>query len=263
MQCEEARQLIDAYALSALEDEEARALEEHLAGCVSCWQELSEARAAAAAIGFVAPVAKADPSLRGAILRRTKRGARRRALVAGGRRARRLWPAAVGLAAASALGLAFVVQSQVSDLDSSNNRLQTDLASATRVMGQQQQMLSMLAVPDVLGVAMTARPHEPGVSGVYYYSQEMGWGAVSANNLPPLEEGQVYRLWLVMNGERVTAGDFTPWRGIAIYTFDFSSVQLMGAPDGVAVSAEPPRVEPSGMAEGYILYASFPAQSGE
>jgi anti-sigma factor RsiW len=60
--------LTAAYALDALEPDEARAYEEHLAGCAQCREELATLQAAAGSLAYAVLPASPPESLRGRIL---------------------------------------------------------------------------------------------------------------------------------------------------------------------------------------------------
>src|SRR5262249_57901444 len=57
-----------AYALDALEPDEARGYEEHLAGCERCREELASLQGVAGALAYAAPPAHPPEELRGRIL---------------------------------------------------------------------------------------------------------------------------------------------------------------------------------------------------
>ncbi|MFD9732856.1 anti-sigma factor family protein [Umezawaea sp. NPDC059074] len=68
-------QLLGAYVLGALDEQEARAVEEHLAGCPECTAELEDLRAMEASLGDVPPEALLDGPPEGGdlLLQRTLR----------------------------------------------------------------------------------------------------------------------------------------------------------------------------------------------
>jgi anti-sigma factor RsiW len=68
MDCEQVKELLDAYALGAAEPEEAAALEEHMEDCARCWPSLSEAQRATSAVALSASIHRAPESLRRSVL---------------------------------------------------------------------------------------------------------------------------------------------------------------------------------------------------
>ena len=61
-------ELTAAYALDALEEDETRAYEEHLAGCEICQTNLAELSGTMVQLAFAAPPVDPPPELRGRIL---------------------------------------------------------------------------------------------------------------------------------------------------------------------------------------------------
>jgi anti-sigma factor RsiW len=73
MDCEQVKELLDAYALGAVEPEEAAALEAHMEDCARCWHSFSECQRAAAAIALSANLCRAPESLRRSVLAEIER----------------------------------------------------------------------------------------------------------------------------------------------------------------------------------------------
>ncbi|SFC21629.1 anti-sigma factor family protein [Streptomyces aidingensis] len=97
-------ELIGAYVLGALDGQEARALEEHLASCVQCREEVAELRSIETALGEVPPEAFLDGPPEGGdlMLQRTLRQVRAERGAA--RNRRRVY---AGLAAAAVAAAVF------------------------------------------------------------------------------------------------------------------------------------------------------------
>ncbi|KKK90842.1 hypothetical protein LCGC14_2718940 [marine sediment metagenome] len=73
MDCEQIRDLLDAYSLGAAEEHEAAVLEEHVADCVRCWSSLNEAQRVAASLALSTALQQAPESLRRRILAEAER----------------------------------------------------------------------------------------------------------------------------------------------------------------------------------------------
>ncbi len=67
----------DLYALGALEGEEKRAIESHLAGCVSCAQKLAEAQGRVALLALTAPPVAPSAAVKQRLLDQVHTDARR------------------------------------------------------------------------------------------------------------------------------------------------------------------------------------------
>lgn len=78
MDCQEVRELLDAYALGAAEQAEAEGLERHVADCVRCWHVLNEAQRTTVLLSLAVAIEEAPPSLRDRILTQAKQDVRLR-----------------------------------------------------------------------------------------------------------------------------------------------------------------------------------------
>jgi anti-sigma-K factor RskA len=75
--CEQFRELIEAYALGALDAEERAALEAHLAGgCQDCAKAIDESRWVVSQLGYLAPDAQPSELLKGRLMQTVRNEAR-------------------------------------------------------------------------------------------------------------------------------------------------------------------------------------------
>lgn len=75
--CDQFRELIEAYALGALDAEERAALETHMAsGCRDCAKAAEEARAVVSQLGYLAPDAQPSELLKGRLMQTVRNEAR-------------------------------------------------------------------------------------------------------------------------------------------------------------------------------------------
>jgi len=210
MDCEQVKELLDAYVLGAAEPEEAAALEEHMEDCARCWPTFNEAQRAAASIALSANLQRAPESLRQSILAEIERmhyPARPRLL----ERLRGLWPAGVGLLAATAaatLAFALFLQAEVSDLRGEKDQLAAQIESADARLTEQQQVMAVLAASDMQHIHLQPTDPTSSAAAVYHWSGAAKAGAILCNNLPPLQEGQVYQVWFLTESGSYPAGRF-------------------------------------------------------
>jgi len=238
MDCEQVRELLDAYALGAADAAEAAAIEEHVADCVRCWSSLDETQRVAASLALSTALQKAPPSLRSRVLARTERR-RRPALPPFPKRLRGLWPAATGVLAAgavAALAFALVLQAEVNDLRGDRDRLTSDVQNAGGVLEEQRQLMAVLAAPDAQQINLQPADPSSEALAVYYWSSSTGTGALLSSNLPPLSQGRVYQVWLLTGDEVYDAGSFESWNGVGQLSMDIKDVS--GRPGGIGVSIE-------------------------
>lgn len=263
MECDEVRELLDAYALGALEGEEAAGLEEHVAECARCWDQLTEAQQVTAKLALGLSPEKASPALRDRVLAAARKAppGKPAAVGIGISRFRRAWPIGAGALAAGAVAgvvLSAVLLTQVNDLRSDNEELQGQVATASEVMNQLRQVEAVRSAPDVQSVQLPSTPDssEPEALATYYWSKTTGTGALIGNNLKTLEPGQVYYIWLFVDGEAIFAGTFYSWQGVGHQVIDLAEITSR-KPTALGVSIESGKEaeEPAG---DMILWTAFP-----
>jgi len=242
MDCQDVRELLDAYALGATEQDESEGLEGHVADCVRCWEELNEAQRTAALLSLSVAIHEAPASLRDRILSQVERDRGRERGIQRLRQAvRRVWPVSIGavaVAGVAALVFAAVLQFEVNELQDDNSDLARQIQSSGAVLNEQQQMLAVLTSPDMQELSLEAVAAESEASAVYYWSRASQRGVLVCNNLPGVQEGQVYQAWLLKDGEWRSAGNLEHFGGISQLSMDLSG--LHGPPEAIAVSVEGP-----------------------
>ena len=210
--CEEVIELLDAYALGAAEIADSRTIEDHVADCVRCWEELSKAQRTAALVALSVPIEAAPAGLEARIM---QAAARERQTASNqrseGARVRFGWPAtagALGLAAAAALAFASFLQIQMNDLRNDKDELARELDLTQDTVGDQGQVIAISAATDTQEMVMEAVAAPAGAWGEYFWSRSAGGGFIVCHDMPVLPEGQVYQAWFEMDGKQVSAGTF-------------------------------------------------------
>lgn len=184
--CDEIRTELGAYALGALEHDEAQRVEAHLADCEGCRSELEQLLFASSLLRT--PVARAfaaetepDPTL----VEKALAGVAS-IRIAQTRKVRRLGIAAAGTSAAllAVIGLAVTLGTRPADSFSPTGRA-TPLQAATGIAA-------------AASVRLSSRP----------------WGTqvdLRTERMPALPPGAYYEVWLIRaDGTRVAAGTFRP-----------------------------------------------------
>jgi anti-sigma factor RsiW len=162
-----------AYALDALEPDEARGYEQHLAGCERCREELAWLQATAGSLAFGAGPAQPPDSLRGRILD-AARAERPNVVPLRPRAWNRPLAVVAAVAACAAIGLAVW-----------NVSLHDDL-------GQAREALRSVPLTGAKGTVV--------VSG--------GSGALVVSDLDAAPAGKTYEAWVIANGQASPAGTF-------------------------------------------------------
>jgi anti-sigma-K factor RskA len=180
--------LVAPYALDALNDEEERGFEEHLALCERCRGELAGLREAAAALAYGAPDAAPPPGLKDRVLVQARAERQNVVPIA---RGRRNWTAplaaAAAIAACAALGLGIWAATLKSDLD------------AARSKARSNELAAVLIQPGAKFVAMSG-------GGKLAYAPS--GSATLIVKAPPAPSGKTYEAWVIESGKAARAGVF-------------------------------------------------------
>ncbi len=219
--------LLAAYALDALPEDERLAVRAHLQGCRTCQLDVQKFRSVTEVLEMsVVPQTPPSADLRDRILRASARTPQVHQRPVAVPRSRRItWTARlVGWLAAAVLFVTSI------GLGAWNWNLQ--------------QQVQALSVRPATRVALLATADAPGASGDLALDSGQGT-VVTVNNLPQLPTGQVYEAWVIDSAGAQPAGVFltTPdGRGAVSLTRPATVGQI------VAITAEPSpgRPTPSG-----------------
>jgi anti-sigma-K factor RskA len=168
--------LTAAYALDALEADEARRYEHHLASCERCREDLAALQATATSLAYAAPPAPPPEALRSRILDAAR--TERPNVVPLRPRATRSWTRPLAAVAA-------VAACAVAGLAAWNVSLHDRLGRAQEALR---------------GVPLTGAKGSVVVSG--------GSGALVVSDLAPAPAGKTYEAWVIEDGHASPAGTF-------------------------------------------------------
>ncbi|HEX5719078.1 MAG TPA: anti-sigma factor [Thermoanaerobaculia bacterium] len=237
-------ELLPAYALGAVDGEDLREMESHLAtGCAECrrqldlWQGDLEELAAS-----VEPVAPSDMA---------RRRIQKLAGTAAPVRSRpSRWPAI--LAAASLLVAVFFgwrqarLGEEMERLGAERDRLARQVSGLDQQLGlaraeanRMAESLAIITSPSSRAIVLAGLGPSPNAKGHTFVSPERGKAVFYAFDLPALTPDKTYQLWWIEGGKPVSAGVFkVDERGTG-------SIQVERAPRG-ATDAWAVTVEPAG-----------------
>jgi anti-sigma-K factor RskA len=236
-------ELLPAYALGALDADELREMEEHLAGCEECRRQLAlwdlDLESLAASVAPVVP----SETTRARILR----------LAAPAAPARRL-PGWLLLAAAALLAVAvwgvagqLRLHGALERLTAERNRLASQVESLSREVTQARdearrsgQALQVVADRGVRTVTLAGLEAAPRAAGHTFVNPERRDALFYAHDLPALPSGKTYELWYIAGGKPVAAGTF------AVDPRGSGSLQVAGVPDVASIQAWAVTIEPAG-----------------
>ena len=214
----EIHDLVAAYALDAVDDDERMAFERHLETCERCRNELATLRDTAASLAYAAPATPPPPELRERILD-TARAERPNVVPLRPRHSHAT--AVLGAAAAIAAGIAIALGVWNISLRGSLDDKNAALEATNKAL-------------IVVGDAKALRHDLSGASGQLVVASS-GKAALVICDLPKAPSGKTYQEW-VLNGTVPTpAGEFDPASGCVAVPLDAS----VPSDAGVAVTVEP------------------------
>ena len=261
MDCDQVAEVLDAYALGALEKSEARGVELHVADCVRCWEDLSKAQRTAALLALSGPIAQAPERLEERIIQAAarERSRERPAARTGGGILSGLrvgWQAAAGGLAVLgivSLGFAGFLQVQMNDLRNEKSDLEDQVQSAGAELEQQKQVTAVLSAADSQRVAMEAVSASDATVS-YNWSRSATRGFLMCDGLPPLSEDEVFQVWFVVEDAPQSVATFESGDGTCLVAMDLSV--LSRRPSGIGISKEkaPGAGQPT---DDWLVYAHF------
>lgn len=245
--------LLPAHALGALDPDERRELEAHLAECPECRERLAGWAKTTEALAESAPPVRPSPEVRERLLGRVEES--RAEADAGGRPGRRgvgplALAASVLVALAAGLVAGVVATRSWTDREMEERRaeisaLEERLAESRREA--EEVRLRLAALTELTEILATSPPGrevllaglDPAAEGHgrLYVDPAAGRGVLVAGNLRSLPEERVYQLWTIRGGVPRSAGIFRPGPGGAALHL----VEEVPAdpPDAWAVTVEP------------------------
>lgn len=197
---------LPAYALDCLAEGELQAVEAHLAGCARCREELQAYREVAGQIAFAVPGVEPPARLKAELMQRLetsdeagKVSLNAPAAFAPAVEARpgwwQRWVEAFSLRSPgwALAGLALVLVLGISNL----------------LLWQQVRDLRATQAETLRTVALSGTQFAPGATGLIVISKDGQHGTMVVDELPALDPGHAYQLWLINDGRRTSGGVFS------------------------------------------------------
>jgi anti-sigma-K factor RskA len=239
------KEMLAAHALSALDAEDRRALDQHLSECAECRSELADWESTAASLALSAPLVEPSPHVRERIMSavrsekqesqherqsqqeaRTQQDARARQdsrsqqdpRVVSFRQSRReMWASFGQVGAIAAAFLCLVLIIWIIVLWQQNRTLRRQMEFMSRDMGAMQRELNrssefvtVLSTPGARVTSLSGTGPSPDASAQLAYDRS-GNAVLMANGLPPAPAGKEYQLWFIVgNNPPIPGRTFAP-----------------------------------------------------
>lgn len=210
MTCAEAEDLLGAYALEALPEDEARRIEEHLRTCAEHRAAAAELRGTSALLPLTVEEGNPSPDLRTRIVEAVK--------AQPARPVPPVPPAEPVAIAGETQRTTVVPMRRISRLPrwagrSSRFAVAAALALALGVGGLIGYQLGHAGTGQVAYSFQGDATAAPGAEARLVYFKDRGQSVVAASGLPRLASGQVYEMWLIKDGVAVDKGISTSATG--------------------------------------------------
>jgi len=233
----------DLLALGALDADERRELEAHVASCAACAAKLAEARGRIALLAAAAPPAAPSAAVKQRLMQQVRAEARPARAAREKETSPSLfgkWWFAVLAPAGAVLAIATIL------LWNENRKLDRELADLHASVQQQEQQLhearevaDLITSSDTVTVALSPQPGMPKGTAHVMYNMKMGMLMYEGVMTPPAAE-KSYQLWIMpAQGKPISAGVFNPVSGQ-------SDHWMMKMPQGIEPKAFTITLEPSG-----------------
>ena len=213
------------YAVGALTKEESKQIEQHLATCAECREELRSFGEAASHIAMAVPASAPPAHVRTQLLARLEREQPATAPVTSAppsrtqpaRERQRLsawfWLPAFATACLAILAVGLWVQDRalIRELREQEH-ITADLQANQQVLERARALIETLTAADAEHVTLAAAGAKPQPSAKAVYSPQQHSLVLLAGNLNPLPANKVYELWLLpaSGAQPVPAGTFQP-----------------------------------------------------
>jgi anti-sigma-K factor RskA len=226
------RENLAAYALGTLDADEIPALESHLKDCQDCRSELSDFQFVTMGLLGSIPPQTPPPGLRRKLVAQLpSHQARTPNLLAAIFGRFSLGQVATVMVVVALLGLNLFSSMQIRDLQ----RQQSTLAGR---LSNDQAAIAMLAYPSTQ--ALTVQADVQNLTGSMLVDKDKNTAVLVLWNLPKLEAGQTYQIWLIdSNGKRISGGLFVPADNQGYTTATIRSPVSLGQFVRLGVTVEP------------------------
>ncbi len=293
MSHEDYKGMLAEHALGALDANESRALEAHLATCAECRSELAEWLDTTAAIAYSAPLAEPSNALRSSLLesiraeksnapaslspatisradskidaaseaKQTPAPTSDANVIRMPERSRARWNTLqrFGALAASLAFVAFLITlvmlwNRNRAMQQEMARLSRDLQTTQEQLKREREISEMFTAPDTRVATLTGTEMAPRAQARLAYNRA-GSAMMIVDGLPPAPPGHDYQIWFIADGKPVPGGVFKPDNSGHVEMHDQVPLQARSAA-AFAITLEPQGGTPAPTGQKYLLSAA-------
>lgn len=237
MRDEHVDDLIDLYALGALEPDEQSAVDEHLDECSRCRALLAQAKELVLLLAWTPDQQNPPPALRGRVMRRV-----RQLQHLDGDNNAPWWQRLVADLQRStsrvAFGFATAAVVVALALGTRSVQLQRQVTQLQAQVREQQQVVDVLRGADSQLVALKTQPGAPAGQAHLLLDPTQTRAFLVTSGLQQLPASQTYQLWLIGGSTPVSMGTFAV-NGSGVATILVNADRPLAQFDAVGVSVEP------------------------
>ena len=220
MKHEDYQEMLALHALGALDQSDARLVQEHLVTCADCRTELDEWRGTAGALTFDAEPMEPSPQVRDRILERVR--AENSAIAdtasivelrTAARPAPRTWIPRFAAVAASVMLVALMIgivilwqQNRAARIELA--RLSAEIDQAQKDRQRDQKLLGLINLPGARVVELTGTQQAPAAHALLAYDPKTGRAILRTSGLPQAAAGKAYQLWFIVGSSPVPGRTF-------------------------------------------------------
>ena len=212
MSHEDYKGMLALEALTALDGEEARAFENHLAGCGECGAELNVWQATASALAYAADPMEPPAELRSRILERARQERLRAPAKVVELKPRvsrqsstfaRLGAIAAAVIFVSLLAVVVVLWQQNRQAKTEAGRLSSQVREIQQALNLERGALAALTRPGTRMNELSGTKDAPDAHAVLAFDSKSGRAVLVVRGLPPAPAGKAYQLWFMVGSQPV------------------------------------------------------------
>jgi anti-sigma-K factor RskA len=242
---------VELYALGALNPQERREFELHLAECEVCTADVRRLVPVVAALAFAAAPAEPSPAVRSALMGRIRRSSDERtnwlALAAS-----ILLLVALGGYALQLRRSVTLLETRLHETALRADATERQIADVRRTALEAQSAMAVMTAPDLARIDLAGQTVAPSATARAFWSRSRGLVLTGAN-LPAPPAGRTYQLWVLTNQPApISAGLLKPDANGRI-SGTFATPPDIPAPVAMALTLEPEGGVPSPTGEKYLV----------